>query len=64
MKWSNDYLNKIFDKTFGYCYYCGIQLAWPNYGLFCQRGGWEVDHGIPILRGGTNHINNFLLHYP
>lgn len=56
--WTDDELNRILDKSNGYCYYCEIQLAWPNYGHMCKRGGWEVDHGLPLSRGGTDHLNN------
>lgn len=55
---SEEKLNRIFDKTSGYCVFCGIQLAWDNYGEFCARGGWEVEHGNPASRGGVNDLRN------
>ena len=51
-------LEDIFGKTNGYCRYCEKQLAWSNYGRVGERGAWEVDHSIPISRGGTDHLNN------
>jgi len=51
-------LEDIFGKTDGYCRYCGKQLAWNNYGRVGDRGAWEVDHSIPISRGGTDYLRN------
>jgi hypothetical protein len=51
-------LEDIFGKTDGNCRYCGKQLAWSNYGRVGERGAWEVDHSVPISRGGSNHFNN------
>ena len=51
-------LSQIFNKTDGHCQYCGKKLAWANYGNPKGRGGWEVDHSIPVSRGGTDHLNN------
>ena len=53
MGWSNDILNKVYDKTGGYCYHCGKKLAWKNYGISKARGAWEVDHSNPLSKGGT-----------
>jgi 5-methylcytosine-specific restriction endonuclease McrA len=58
VSFDEDDLNYIFDKTGGECHYCGKQLAWSNYGLVGKRGAWEVDHSIPVSRGGTDHQNN------
>lgn len=41
---------RIFDKTCGTCWYCGIML----------RDGWHVEHMLPIRRGGTSHIDNLV----
>jgi hypothetical protein len=51
-------LEDIFEKTDGYCRYCGKQLAWDNYGRVGERGAWEVDHSVPISRDGTNYFRN------
>src|SRR2546422_7786095 len=51
-------LEDVFEKTRGYCRYCGKQLAWSNYGRVGERGAWEVEHSIPISRGGTNYFRN------
>src|SRR3972149_5129583 len=47
-------LSDVFDKTDGYCRYCGKQLAWSNYGRVGARGAWEVDHSVPLSRRGTD----------
>lgn len=52
--------NKVFAKTDGHCHICAKKLARKNYGIIGTRGAWEVDHSIPISKGGTNHLNNFL----
>ncbi len=58
MSFDEDDLEYIFGKTGRECRYCGKHLAWNNYGRVGQRGAWEVDHSIPISRGGTDHLNN------
>ena len=58
--YSDDLLNYIYDKTGGYCAYCGKRLAWRNYGYPGARAAWEVDHSVPVSRGGTNHLNNLV----
>ena len=51
-------LSVIYKKTGGYCFHCRKKLALTNYGKRGKKGAWEVDHGKPISRGGTNHLNN------
>ena len=48
----------IYDRTSGKCHICGKKLARFNYALLDARGSWEVEHYIPVARGGTNHANN------
>ena len=59
-RYSNDLLNSIYDKTDGYCAYCGKKLAFVNYGIQGARANWEVDHDIPISRGGSNEFKNLV----
>lgn len=55
----DDYeLSYIYDKTNGYCRYCGRKLSWKNYGRVGARAAWEVDHGIPLSRGGSDYFRN------
>lgn len=54
MKYPDDQLNCIYDKTGGYCYYCQKKLAFTNYGQFGRKGAWEADHNIPTASGGMD----------
>jgi len=58
MSYDYETLRRIYRKTNGRCRYCGKKLAWKNYGRPWARAAWEVDHSIPISRGGTDHLNN------
>lgn len=60
MQWDDDRLSDIFNKTDGDCTYCEKQLSWNNHGYPEGRGAWEVDHSIPLSRGGTHHLNNLV----
>ncbi len=60
MAWTDDELNDIYDKTGGYCRYCRKKLSFSNYGRPGEKGAWEVDHSIPRVRGGTDHLNNLV----
>ncbi len=57
-RYDSELLGEIFDKTDGQCRYCGKQLSWGNYGRVGERGAWEVDHSVPLSRGGTNYYRN------
>jgi 5-methylcytosine-specific restriction endonuclease McrA len=56
--YSDYFLTDIYDKTDGYCQYCGMKLAYSNYAEEGNKGAWRVVHGRPISQGGTNHMNN------
>ncbi len=58
VRYDEERLSEIFQKTSGECAYCEKQLAWPNYGRVGTRGAWQVDHRLPLSRGGTDHLNN------
>lgn len=58
MGYDDETLSYIYDKSDGYCHYCGKKLAWTNYGCPGARAAWEVDHGIPLSRGGTDYLRN------
>jgi 5-methylcytosine-specific restriction endonuclease McrA len=54
----------VWDKTNGRCFYCHNTLP-DNTELFDDQGkacvtirNWDIDHVIPLSRGGTNHIDN------
>jgi 5-methylcytosine-specific restriction endonuclease McrA len=37
---------------------CGAWMAWTEYGNRDSAHGWEIDHIVPISRGGQHVINN------
>jgi hypothetical protein len=57
-RWDDETLNRVYDKTGGYCRFCGKKLAWCNHGVYGARAAWHVEHSIPLSRGGTDHLNN------
>ncbi len=58
MAYSDETLNRIFDRTDGHCHLCFKKLSFCNYRCYGARGAWEVEHSIPKSRGGTDHLNN------
>ena len=58
MRMDNETLQRIFRKTNGRCHLTGQKLVFQNYGQFGFPGAWEIEHSIPVSRGGTDHINN------
>lgn len=36
---------------------CGAWIAWESYGKESDLG-WEVDHALPVAKGGTDHSDN------
>ncbi len=58
MKFTDDQINWIYDRTTGYCHICHRKLAFKNYGVHGTRGAWEVEHSNPKASGGTNRLSN------
>ena len=58
MRFADDELTDIFDRTDGDYHICDRKLAFGNYGRFGERGAWEVEHSNPKVRGGTNRRSN------
>lgn len=48
----NELRRKVFDKTGGYCAYCGRELD--------LSGEWAIDHVVAKSRGGKNKLSNYL----
>lgn len=59
MGYTNDERNYVFSKTGGKCRHCGKQLAYDNYGDRNARGGWEVDHSVPLSKEGSDTPRNW-----
>jgi hypothetical protein len=58
MAYTSEQLNRIYDRTSGYCHICCKKLSFKNYGRYGERGAWHVEHSRPRARGGTDHGNN------
>ena len=58
MKTDKAKLKKIFAKTDGHCHLTGKKIAFANYGNLDGHGAWEIDHSVPVSKGGTDHMNN------
>jgi hypothetical protein len=38
---------------------CGAIIDWNRYGDTSHNGtGWEIDHVLPVAKGGTDDLNN------
>lgn len=60
MVFDEDTINNVYDKTEGYCYYCGKKLSFKNYGSIGSHGAWEIDHSRPKSKGGTDYLRNLV----
>lgn len=58
MKFDDERLSRIFDRTDGRCHICGKRLAFRNYARPRSKGAWEVEHSIARARGGSDRLNN------
>jgi hypothetical protein len=59
-------VGRILKKTGGKCFYCGCTLP-PDTNYFDDGGNvvescrnWDVDHVIPLCRGGGNELDNLV----
>ncbi|SMB93270.1 HNH endonuclease [Deinococcus hopiensis] len=46
------------DKQKGLCHYCGEKLDWVG------KRKYQVDHFVPLSRGGSNFMSNIVLACP
>ena len=56
--YTDELVGAVYYWNDGYCTYCGKKVAITNYGTVYERGAWEVDHWIPLSRGGTDDLDN------
>jgi 5-methylcytosine-specific restriction endonuclease McrA len=58
MKYEDKDLQRIFLRTEGSCHICRKKLCFSNHGNLGRRGAWEIEHSMPVSKGGTDHLNN------
>ena len=58
MRYSDEKLSRIYDKTNGYCHLCHRKLSYSNYGKHGKKGCWHVEHSIAKYNGGNDHVSN------
>ena len=58
MTFSKAKVDRVFGKTWGRCHACHKPLVREMRGAVGHRDEWQIDHGIPISRGGSSHISN------
>jgi hypothetical protein len=51
---------KVFDKTAGYCHFCGAKLTFRNFGRHKRRRHWVIDHIDYKSVGGPSNVDNYL----
>lgn len=58
MRYDDQKLTAIYNRTQGCCHLCHRRLRFSSYGIYGLNGAWHVEHSKPKARGGTNHSNN------
>ena len=58
MRFDDERLEDIYDRTSGYCHLCHKKLSFHNYGVFGAKGSWEVEHSRARIHGGSHCLNN------
>src|SRR5574342_210705 len=53
-------INWVYDRTHGYCTYCGEKIHFVNHGELWRVGSWEMDHLVPRVRGGSDEPANLV----
>lgn len=60
LRFDNETVSYVYDKTNGYCNYCGKKLSFTNYGKLGNHGAWEIDHSTPKSKGGSDYLRNLV----
>ena len=60
LRLDDEAINYVYEKTDGYCNYCGKKLSFKNYGKLGNHGAWEIDHSKPKSKGGTDYLRNLV----
>ncbi len=60
-RYTDEQLERIFNKYCGKCFFCSCRLKFAAYGNRRHSKGWEVDHGNPSSKGGKHDARNWKL---
>jgi len=60
MGFTEEEVNAVYNKTDGYCKYCGKRLSFVNYGKNGKRGAWHIDHSKAWVKGGSSYLRNLV----
>ena len=60
MGFTEEEVNAVYNKTDGYCKYCGKRLSFVNYGKNGKRGAWHIDHSRSWAKGGSSYLRNLV----
>lgn len=60
MRYSNEDLTYIADKTNDHCHLCNGKFIYSHYGRLDKATGWEVDHSKARSKGGSEKLSNKL----
>ncbi len=55
MSYNNTVLKQAYERTDGNCHICREKLSFSNYAQPGRRGAWEIDHSVPLSKGGKDH---------
>lgn len=64
MNYSDCELIWVFNRSRGQCLYCGEEISFHAHLASGQRGSWVVDRFIPVGKGGTDQIFNWVAACP
>ena len=59
MPYSEEELNHAFEKSNGYCWWCGKKLVFNNYGIFTKEG-WDIDDTYHVKNRKNSHLKSFV----
>lgn len=58
MRYGDELLDLIFNKTGGVCHLCGKSVSRIQYGTVYHPRSWEADHNVARVLGGSDHFRN------
>jgi hypothetical protein len=58
MRYTDEKLSAIYDRTSGYCHICHKKLSFQNYGKHGKKGAWQVEHSRARAKDGSDRTGN------